>query len=513
MLLGLASAIVLHIGGGPELASAMRHGEPNNIFKDVLTLEGRPDVQVLESTTLTGNPAGLLGMGDHLDMTDVCIRLGGGVPPYCKQSFPDLFSHLREVPERTPSPGKKRQLEICNMLAMKVPSFCRLDAKEFHSCSIRRQVLLLENVYVDTGSGGRETGSVFDKEGNVFRTDPFKNHRSLPKVKPELAASLLERARTGVIPEGGNGAYEEVDDMIFAMTTYNAIFYHTWREVLAMILQTIGHAPETATILADPGSSGIDGLLAEVHKIGSTAGCSKRKEKLGECVNDPTLIPRLRWPPQDTIFKVKRLYLPWFESVPISSEKGGGSRKGTSGWRSADEEYCSWYQALPADLLRQDIWKWLDATDNVELVPAPKAKAPARKIVVVHRVETTRRQVKNQEELMAGLNSAFSGDEVVEFVGKENTIKQSFSLFRSADLVIAPHGAALLFELGMTPKANVIELQFEDQRRNSHLTYDFFRLTASNLDVKYALSICNGTFNGGLKANVADVVRLARAML
>lgn len=508
----LAAAVPLHVLG-PQPAAASRHGEPNNIFKDVLTLQGRPDVKVLESTTLTGDPTGLLGMGTHLNMNDVCIKLGGGVPAYCKESFPDLFSNLREVPQRTPAPGKKRQLEICKVLALKVPSFCRMDAKEFHSCSIRRQVLLLEDVFVDTGSGGRETGSVFDKDGNVFRTDAYKGHRSLPMVKPELAIAVLERARTGSVPAGEEGAYEEVDDMIFAMTTYNAIFYHAWREVLAMVLQTIAHAPETATILADPGSSEIDILLGEVHKVGSTSGCSKRKEKMGECVNNPNLVPRLRWPPQNTVFKVKRLYLPWFESVPTSEEGKGEVGEGGEEWRSADEERCSWYQALPADLIRQNVWKWLDATDSSELVPFAKAKAPARKIVVVHRVETTRRQVKNQEDLMAKFDDAFAGDEVVQFIGKDYTIKQSFSLFRSADLVVAPHGAALVFALGMEPKTSVIELQFEDQRRNSHLTYDFFRLTAGNLNVKYGLSICNGTFNGGLKANVEDVVRLARAML
>lgn len=128
-------------GSSPIMAaSAMRHGLPNNIFTDVLTLEGRPGVTVLKSELLTGNAAVLDSMDDHLDMERVCSRLGGGVPGYCKTSYPEHFSNLRELPLKSPKPGKQRQLEICNLLKGKVPSFCRLDAKDFHTCAVRRQV-------------------------------------------------------------------------------------------------------------------------------------------------------------------------------------------------------------------------------------------------------------------------------------------------------------------------------------------------------------------------------------
>ena len=130
--------------------------------------------------------------------------------------------------------------------------------------------------------------------------------------------------------------------------------------------------------------------------------------------------------------------------------------------------------------------------------------------MIVHRNETTRRQVKNQADLMAGIKQSFPEDNVVQFVGKDYTIKESFALFRSIDIVIAPHGAALVFGLAMKPGSSLIELQFEDGRRNSHLTYDFFRLTAGKLGVNYMLSICNGTYTGGLKADVNDVVSLVR---
>jgi hypothetical protein len=484
---------------GPSGVSGMRHGEINHIFNNVLTLKGRPEVTVLASETSAGGVGGLEALETYLDMDRVCIKLAGGVAQFCKDDFPDKFANMRSVPLTTPVPAKKRREDICKGMAARVPSFCRLDAKEFHSCRVRSQVLLLENVYVDTGGDGRESGSVFTEDGSVFPTDSYKGHHSLPMLKKDAAEAFLARAKAGVTSTTEGGGVVDIDEMIYGMTTYNAIFYHAWREVLPMILYTLAHAPSTAAVLANAGFSGMDIMLGEVHNIGPMGGCSKRKEKLGECVVHAELVPRLMYPTPNTVYKVKRLYLPWFESQ--STAVGSDAE-----WRSADETTCSWYQALPADIIRENIWKWIGSDQRGPTKLRPRGKS----ILIVHRNETTRRQVKNQADLMAGIKQSFPEDNVVQFVGKDYTIKESFALFRSIDIVIAPHGAALVFGLAMKPGSSLIELQFEDGRRNSHLTYDFFRLTAGKLGVNYMLSICNGTYTGGLKADVNDVVSLVR---
>jgi capsular polysaccharide biosynthesis protein len=142
----------------------------------------------------------------------------------------------------------------------------------------------------------------------------------------------------------------------------------------------------------------------------------------------------------------------------------------------------------------------------------PKTKASAssalRQILIVHRAEVIRRQVKNHGEMLQAIKVAFPGYSVVEFIGKNFTIQESFEQFRRSDVVVAAHGAALTFALTMKPGSSLVELLFKDTRRNSHMSYDMYRGTAHQLGVNYALSICKGSFESSLKANISDVVRL-----
>jgi hypothetical protein len=66
--------------------------------------------------------------------------------------------------------------------------------------------------------------------------------------------------------------------------------------------------------------------------------------------------------------------------------------------------------------------------------------------------------LRNHAQLMEALTGAFPSAIVTEFVGDKYSMAQSIEAFGEADVVVAPHGAALGFLASMRPTAACVEV-------------------------------------------------------
>ena len=379
-----------------------------------------------------------------------------------------------------------------------MPSFCRTDSERFHSCETQLQVIELHDVFVVGAKPnqpvGQSVGSIFNAKGDVLFVDPYRNKGALPVLSQEHAQGIMSRATNAVV--FGEDVVAEFDDLIYGMSSYGAEFYHQWSEVLPRLLLAMEHAPANTPVL----------LEAQVlhEALNATRGLLPLPKKYAGPKPDSSYIVTAR---DHAIFRVKRLQLAWEVSRP-----GGAKGQAVEPWKSVSEN-CSWVMGLPAALLRTELESW------PVLRPAPAEEAhggnPTVKILVVHRAESNRRQVKNHRDLMNALEMRFPAHKytITEFIGSEHSARESFGLFAASDLVIAPHGAALIFVHGMRPGSALLEITFKDRRRNSHLTYDFFRLLAVKLGVRYDATFSEGGFDIPLNPDVNDVVRTAERLM
>lgn len=338
-------------------------------------------------------------------------------------------------------------------------------------------------------------GSIFNAKGDVLFVDPYRNKGALPVLSQEHAQTILSRA-TNTLPNGADDV-AEFDGLIYGMSSYRAQFYHQWSEVLPRLLLAMEHAPANTPVL-------LEGQVLH-EALNATRGLLPLPKKHTGPMPDTSYIVTAR---DHAILKVKRLQLAWEVSRP-----SGANGQALEPFRSVSEN-CSWVLGLPATLLRTELDRW------PMMLPAPAEEAhgganPTVKILVVHRAESGHRQVKNHRNLMNALAKRFPARKytITEFVGSEHTIRESFGLFAASDLVVAPHGAGLTFAHGMRPGSALLEITFRDRRRNSHLTYDFFRLLAVKLGVRYDVSFSEGGFDIPLLSDVDDVVRTAERLM
>ena len=84
--------------------------------------------------------------------------------------------------------------------------------------------------------------------------------------------------------------------------------------------------------------------------------------------------------------------------------------------------------------------------------------------MVVHRKDASgaRRMVTNHGSMIEALRvmAREQGADVKEFVGNQNSIPKSIQRFAEADVVVAPHGAALAFVAFMRKGAAVVEIGY-----------------------------------------------------
>lgn len=83
------------------------------------------------------------------------------------------------------------------------------------------------------------------------------------------------------------------------------------------------------------------------------------------------------------------------------------------------------------------------------------------RVVVVHRKDAGSRMINNHDEMVQKIQEGLPGDVVVStFVGSEHDAEDTLKIFSNADILVAPHGAALTFCSVMRPGGAVIEIAY-----------------------------------------------------
>lgn len=88
------------------------------------------------------------------------------------------------------------------------------------------------------------------------------------------------------------------------------------------------------------------------------------------------------------------------------------------------------------------------------------------------------RRIRNEQELLIQLRKAF-GSRLVEFIGVDHTLKESFSLFSRAQVILGPHGGAFYNIIASRPGTWVFEFSPDDYGR------DEVRLLSAKLGLEH----------------------------
>mmetsp|Transcript_20858 Transcript_20858/g.31956 ORF Transcript_20858/g.31956 Transcript_20858/m.31956 type:complete len:499 (-) Transcript_20858:1696-3192(-) len=173
-------------------------------------------------------------------------------------------------------------------------------------------------------------------------------------------------------------------------------------------------------------------------------------------------------------------------------------------WFGLALEACSWQMAQSRFLLR----RLMACALNIQ----KQSQQQQCRILVVDRRDAKSRMLHNHAKLMATLRSELPTHcSFFEFVGSKLSLEQQIAAFLSADLVIAPHGAALGFIGFMRPGAAVIEITYIFQGKTGPL---IFFAAAQSAKLRYYLSVAlSGKHSTALTADIPDIVTLAKRAL
>ena len=126
-------------------------------------------------------------------------------------------------------------------------------------------------------------------------------------------------------------------------------------------------------------------------------------------------------------------------------------------------------------------------------------------VLVVNRRDASSRMLDNHDELMNTLRStleqAGQKADVLEFVGADHDVESTLRMFANADVVIAPHGAALTFTSVMRPGKSVVEVGYLG-RNQMGWPGNYFHAMVIGSELRYYLSMAQGDYGGALHANV-----------
>lgn len=110
------------------------------------------------------------------------------------------------------------------------------------------------------------------------------------------------------------------------------------------------------------------------------------------------------------------------------------------------------------------------------LLPSGLTRIPGRNLYVTRGIERNNRRVVNEEQLLAELE--LWGFEQIDPSGM--SVREQIATFATADLVIAPHGAALANLVFASPGATVIELF-----PAAHIVPDYWKLACGVPGLQY----------------------------
>lgn len=121
------------------------------------------------------------------------------------------------------------------------------------------------------------------------------------------------------------------------------------------------------------------------------------------------------------------------------------------------------------------------------------------------------RIIRNIQELIDSLQSAFSTVNVAMIFAKPFQLLENLKSFNEADILIAPHGAGLNNMISMQTKASVVEIGFIDD--GFSWPSDYLCL-ARNLGLRYFSSFAlSGNQGSPLDVDVSDVVSIVKTIL
>lgn len=181
---------------------------------------------------------------------------------------------------------------------------------------------------------------------------------------------------------------------------------------------------------------------------------------------------------------------------------------GLSRWRPIAAETVSWQlsQAASRSALRQIMYVACGRGNG------PPASSNRTRVLIVDRSDAPghSRAVTNHAELVRAIKKGVPGEvSVVEYRGSGMTLENQIRAFQEADVVIAPHGAALGLAAFMPPGGAVIEMTYPAKEAPL-----IFMPAAISAGHSYWLSIArSGGHARPMVVALPDVVVLAAAAI
>jgi hypothetical protein len=94
------------------------------------------------------------------------------------------------------------------------------------------------------------------------------------------------------------------------------------------------------------------------------------------------------------------------------------------------------------------------------------------------------------------------------FVGSDHDVESTLKIFSNADVLIAPHGAAITFTACMRPGGAVIEIGYSG-RSGMMWPGNYFHTMVVGSELQYYATLADGQYGSSLNVDVNDVSKLA----
>jgi len=256
------------------------------------------------------------------------------------------------------------------------------------------------------------------------------------------------------------------DHAIFHATEYSGPFAHMF-ESLPRLLMLLEISPKEARLIL-PRSDAYEGLVALLHSL-----------QILE-------IDRLVWWNPRIAYNVGTLFVAG-EMCYINGS-----------WKVQKDYECGSKTMLQYSKLRKFFLPLLNASSQQKKL----------RVIIVSREDAVDRRVKNHMEVMEAVRRYYGeGAEVVEFVASQHSLEDQVKLFLEAQVVISPHGAAMVLALLMDPqKSAVVEIAYDGHDYLWNAPF-FTSMFASN-NLPHYVTMGVGNYYGDIDADIPDLLLL-----
>ena len=132
--------------------------------------------------------------------------------------------------------------------------------------------------------------------------------------------------------------------------------------------------------------------------------------------------------------------------------------------------------------------------------------------VLIDRADRGARRCTNHAEMDARVHG-FAQDNSMgytKFVGSEFTLREAQEIFKDAEIVVAPHGGALLNMIFMQPGMSVVEIGYYERNASAYRSMrhpPWYFVMAQILGLRYQLVLAPGSYNGHIDCPVDTVLK------